>query len=95
MTAANASCNYCGRQMWRAGLEPCCDKSEHAGRFVCADVRGCVDVVLARLHEASKPDQAAAQLEQIRLVIDQVLGDELADRQYALEEIHNVIRGDL
>lgn len=33
------------------------------------------------------------QMEQIRLVLDQVFGDELADRQYALEEIDEILRG--
>jgi hypothetical protein len=48
---AQADCVYCGRRMWLAGLEPCCDKPDHAGRLVCADVRSCVGVVLARLHD--------------------------------------------
>jgi hypothetical protein len=51
MSAAQGTCIYCGREMWLPGLEPCCGKAEHAGRLVCADVRGCVGVVLARLHD--------------------------------------------
>jgi hypothetical protein len=49
--SALGTCEYCGRQMWLPGLEPCCGKPEHAGRLVCADVRGCVDLVLARMHD--------------------------------------------
>jgi hypothetical protein len=37
----------------------------------------------------------AAQLAAIQVVLDQVLGDEYADRQYALEQIHEILRGDL
>lgn len=43
-----------------------------------------------RIAEAG-PGKLAA----IQLVLDQVLGDELADRQYALEQIHDILRGDL
>jgi hypothetical protein len=43
-------CAFCGRDVRRSQLEPCCDDSEHAGRLVCADVRGCVDSVVAQLH---------------------------------------------
>jgi hypothetical protein len=88
-----ATCAYCGREMWRPGLEPCCDKPRHAGRLVCADVRGCVGVVLARLHEDDKPDQAGAQLEQIRLVLDS-FDWETDDRQFALEQIDDIVNRD-
>jgi hypothetical protein len=60
---------------------------------------------LARWVRASKAGQVSReqlgavavlrQLEQIRLVLDLVLGNELADRQYALEQIDDIIRGDL
>jgi hypothetical protein len=50
MTAAQSTCAYCGRETWLSGLEPCCEYPEHDG-LVCTDIRGCVDVVLARLHE--------------------------------------------
>jgi hypothetical protein len=47
--AAQTAGAYCGREMWLAGLEPCCDNPEHAA-LVCKDIRGCVDGVLDRLH---------------------------------------------
>lgn len=42
--------------------------------------------------DAETPDPAAGQLAQIRLVLDMVLGDEYADRQYALEQIDHIMR---
>jgi hypothetical protein len=85
-------CAYCGREMWRPGLEPCCDRPEHADRLVCADIKGCVGVVLTRLHKDDKPDRAAAQLDQIRLVLAS-FDWETDDRQYALEQVEEIVRG--
>jgi hypothetical protein len=45
------------------------------------------------LTAAEAPDLMARQA-QIRLVLDLVLGDELADRQYALEQIDGILRGE-
>jgi hypothetical protein len=44
-----AVCAYCGRP--GQDLEPCCDWPEHRDRLVCADVRGCMGVVLSVLHD--------------------------------------------
>lgn len=104
MTAAQGTCVYCGREMWLAGLEPCCDHPGHEG-LVCTDIRGCVDVVLARLHAASAAagddemnessthaTTADRQLASIRAVFD-VFDWETDDRQYALEQIEEIVKG--
>lgn len=49
--------------------------------------------VLTQL-DVEKPDPAAGQLAQTRLVLEQVLGDEHADRQYALEQIDDILRSE-
>ncbi len=90
-----APCVYCGREMWLAGLEPCCDKPEHAGRMVCADVRGCVGVVLARLHDQPAGGPAgtsaeARQLAQVRLVLD-AYDPATDDAHFALEQVGEVL----
>jgi hypothetical protein len=48
---------------------------------------------LRSLLEQLDTDPTSGQLEQVRLVLDQVFGDEYADRQYALEEIDDILRG--
>lgn len=57
---------YCGREKWRPGLEPCCDRPEHADRLVCADVRGCVGAVLAQVHDGAR----VLATDDIRTVLD-------------------------
>jgi hypothetical protein len=42
---------------------------------------------------AAQPDPAAAKLAEVRLVLEQVLGDELDDRQYALEQVEQIVLG--
>jgi hypothetical protein len=32
----------------------CCDRPDHAGRLVCADVRDCVGAVKAQLHDGAR-----------------------------------------
>ncbi len=54
-----------------------------------------LSVLAPRLDGSVPVTPEPGQLAQIRLVLDQVLGDEYADRQYALEQIQEILRGDL
>lgn len=46
------ACAYCHRV--GQPLEGCCDRPEHSGNLVCADVRDCLGVVLTLLHESEQ-----------------------------------------
>lgn len=50
------ACAYCQRTGQQ--MEPCCDRPEHAQRLVCADIRGCLGVILGILHEQEEREQA-------------------------------------
>jgi hypothetical protein len=54
VTGPKDRCVYCGRDVPRAGLEPCCDRSEHAARLACVDVSRRVRAVLAQLHDSAR-----------------------------------------
>jgi transcriptional regulator with XRE-family HTH domain len=77
---AVALCEYCGRQIWRDRLEPCCDRPEHAGRLVCLDAHSCMGVILLRLHDQQHRALGAEQIAAgSRPAHGEVLGQALAD----------------